>query len=192
VTDRIAARLAQAPQRRRWNRPIEATAARSLLSAGKTTHLLRARPSSLKRGIMKRPASRIALFAIIVLGLDGCAKSTRRTEDPDTTNLRRLYQAFVMSDDRRNRGPKDMAELKHWLGELGEKITPDEMLISRRDGQPFVIFFGNRIRAEGGDTVLAYEKEGKEGKRFVLTLGGNVKSMTDEEFAKARFAGKKA
>jgi hypothetical protein len=139
---------------------------------------------------MTRAACLCGLVALIVLGLAGCAKP-RRTEDPDTTNLRRLYQAFRLCDDFKRRGPKDLAELKHYLGELGEKGTPDEFLISRRDGQPFVIFYGNTIQTEGGNVILAYEKEGKEGKRFVLTLGGSVMAITDEEFAKARFAGKK-
>jgi len=140
---------------------------------------------------MTRTASSLGLLAIIVLGLAGCSKPPR-TEDPDTTNLRRIYQAFRLCDDFKRRGPNDLDELKRWLGELGEPGKPEDFLISRRDGQPFVIFYGHAIRPEGGDVVLAHEKDGAADKRFVLTLGGSVKAMTDEEFAKARFASKKA
>jgi hypothetical protein len=81
--------------------------------------------------------------------------------------------------------------LKHWLGELGEPGKPEEFLISRRDGQPFVIFYGNAINPAGGELVLVHEKDGAAGKRFVLTLAGNVKALLDAEFAKAQFAAKK-
>jgi hypothetical protein len=140
---------------------------------------------------MTRTAGSLGLLAIIVVGLAGCSKPLR-TEDPDTTNLRRIYQAFKLCEDFKRRGPKDAEELKHWLGELGEPGTPEEFVISRRDKQPFVIFYGHTIHPTGGEVVLVHEKDGVEGKRFVLTLGGNVKALSDEEFAKARFAGKKA
>src|SRR3954453_19530769 len=122
--------------------------------------------------MMTRTASSLGLLAILVLGLAGCSQP-RRTEDPETTNLRRIYQAFRLCDDFKRRGPKDLDELKHWLGELGEPGTPEEFLISRRDGQPFVIYYGHSIRPEGGDVVLVHEKDGAEDKRYVLTLGGS-------------------
>jgi hypothetical protein len=135
-----------------------------------------------------RTASRLSLLTVIVLGLAGCSGPPPRRENPETTNLRRIYQAFKICEDFKNRGPLDADELKHWLGELGEPGTPDEFLISRRDGQPFVIFYGNTINPGGGDVVLVHEKDGAEGKRYVLTLGGSVTSMSDEEFARARLA----
>ena len=82
--------------------------------------------------------------------------------------------------------------MKHWLGELGEPGTPEEFLISRRDGQPFVIFYGNTINPAAGESVLAHEKDGAEGRRYVLTLAGHVKPLSDAEFAKAKFAAKKS
>lgn len=103
-----------------------------------------------------------------------------------------MYQAFRLCEDFKNRGPKDEAELKHYLGQLGEPGTPEDFMISRRDKQPFVIYYGNAIHPDGGELVLVHEKDGAGGKRFVLTLGGNVKALTDEEFAKAKFAPKKA
>jgi hypothetical protein len=134
---------------------------------------------------------RLSLLAVIVIVLAGCSnKPPPRREDPDTTNLRRIYQAFRLCEDFKQRGPKDVDELKRYLSELGEPGTPEEFLISRRDGHPFVIFYGNAINPAGGELVLVHEKDGAEGKRYVLTLGGNVKSLSDAEFAKAQFAGK--
>jgi hypothetical protein len=138
---------------------------------------------------MTRAAGRLALVAVIVWGPVGCSsRPTPRTEDPDTTNLRRIYQAFRICEDFKHRGPRDADELKHWLGQLGEPGTPEEFLISRRDGQPFVIFYGNAIDPQYGDIVLAHEKDGADGRRYVLTLGGSVKPFSDAEFAKAQFA----
>jgi hypothetical protein len=138
---------------------------------------------------MTRAAGRLVLVAVVGAGPGGCStKPPPRTEDPDTTNLRRIYQAFRTCEDFKNRGPLDVGELKRWLGELGEPGTPDEFLISRRDGQPFVICYGQSIDPKHGDIILAHEKDGADGKRYVLTLGGSVKPFTDAEFAKARFA----
>ncbi len=140
---------------------------------------------------MMPTVNRLSLLTVIVLGLAGCsAKPSPRTEDPDTTNLRRIYQAFRLCEDFKERGPLDVDELKRYLGELGEPGTPEEFLISRRDAQPFVIFYGNAINPAGGDLVLVHEKDGAGGRRFVLTLAGNVKSLLDAEFAVAQFAAK--
>lgn len=141
---------------------------------------------------MTRTAIRRGLLALILLGLAGCSAQPPRTEDPDTTNLRRIYQAFRLCEDFKRRGPRDVDELKHWLGQLGEPGTPEEFLISRRDGQPFVIHYGHAINPGAGDVVLAHEKDGAGGRRYVLTLSGHVKPLSDAEFAKAQFAGKKA
>jgi len=136
---------------------------------------------------MTRTASSLGLLAILVLGLAGCSQP-RRTEDPETTNLRRIYQAFRLCDDFKHRGPKDADDLKHWLGELGEPGTPEEFLISRRDGKPFVVLYGTSPNAKEG--ILAYEAEGKEGKRLVLTREGSIQQWSDEEVA-AKKPGKK-
>jgi len=140
---------------------------------------------------MARIASRLSLLLVIVLGLAGCSsRPPPRTENPDTTNLRRIYQAFRLCEDFKQRRPQDVEELKHYLGELGEPGTPAEFLISKRDGQPFVIFYNNSINPAAGDVVLVHEKDGADGERYVLTLAGNVKSLSDAEFAKANLAAK--
>src|SRR4051794_4448458 len=101
---------------------------------------------------MTRTVKRLSFLAVIVLGLAGCsAKPSPKRENPDTTNLRRIYQAFRLCEDFKQRGPRNVDELKHWLGELGEAGTPEEFMISRRDGQPFVIFYGNSLNPAGGD-----------------------------------------
>ena len=141
---------------------------------------------------MMRTVNGLSFLTALVLGVAGCSSTPPpRTEDPDTTNLRRIYQAFRLCEDFKQRGPLDEDELKRYLGELGEPGKPDEFLISRRDRKPFVIHYGNTINPTAGEAVLAHEKDGAEGKRFVLTLAGNVKAMSDAEFAKAQLAPKK-
>ncbi len=142
---------------------------------------------------MTRMTHRWGFWALVLLGLAGCSEEKpRRTEDPDTSNLRRIVQAIGICADVKERGPLDETELKHWLGQLGEPGTPDEFIVSRRDKQPFVVYYGHMINPAGGDTVLAHEKDGADGKRFVLTISGYVKAFSDEEFAKARFPAKKS
>jgi hypothetical protein len=51
----------------------------------------------------------LCLLTVIALGLAGCSAELPRREDPDTTNLRRIYQAFRICEDFKNRGPRDEA-----------------------------------------------------------------------------------
>ena len=138
---------------------------------------------------MTRPVLFSSCLAILALVLGGCGKPPR-TEDPDTSNLRRIYQAIRTSFDVRERPPHDEAELKHWLGQLGEKGSPDDFLISRRDKKPFVIYYDAAKHPDAGDTIVAHEAEGVNGKKLVLTLRPSVTEMTDAEIA-ARKPGKK-
>ena len=65
---------------------------------------------------------------------------------------------------------------------------PDEVLTSSRDGQPYVIILGADLGATRSGEVLAYEKKGAGGKRYVLSMDFNVGQISDADFAKATFA----
>jgi hypothetical protein len=62
----------------------------------------------------------------------------------------------------------------------------DDLFISPRDQQPFVVRYGVPPGTPGlRGEILAYEAEGKDGKRFVALSSVDVKEMSDAEFKAA-------
>jgi len=86
--------------------------------------------------------------------------------------------------------PRDVEQLKKILAELHAadlNPAPEEVLTSSRDGQPYVIIMGANLGATISGDILAYEKNGLNGKRYVLTMSRDIRQMTDEEFKRATF-----
>jgi hypothetical protein len=133
------------------------------------------------------------LAVIVCAGLIGCSsKKTQRTEEPGVTNLRKIGQAYDFFTQEKHRAPQNDEELKPMFKELGDNTNPDEILISKRDGKPFVILYGPKMDSDARDIILAHEQDGADGKRYVLTQDRMVREMSDEEFANAKFAGSKS
>ena len=123
------------------------------------------------------------------VALLGCSsKPTPRSEDPGASNLRKIGQAYDHFTDMKHRAPRNDDELKPMLKELEPKADPDQILQSKRDGQPYVIHYGPKMDSDTRSVILAHEKDGAEGKRYVLTLDRMVIEMSDAEFATAKFA----
>jgi len=78
-------------------------------------------------------------------------------------------------------------QLAH-IHEAGLGRDPDEVLRSPRDGQPFVVITGVDFDSTAKTTIWAYEQQGADGKRYVMTLSRDVKQVPDEDFPKATFA----
>lgn len=133
--------------------------------------------------------SALAVVAILISLVQGCSTQKEpRVEDPQTSNLRRFTQAIRLCMDFKDHAPRDEAELKKWLGEIGEPGTPEEFMISPRDGLPYVVCYNQPLHREGKDIILVYEQKGVEGTRMVLTVAGRVKTLTEAEFATAKIA----
>lgn len=134
------------------------------------------------------PKLRGHLVALVALAVAGCSSRSGPQEEPAAFRLRKIGQAYELAADLRNRPPRKVDELERMFKELGETGDPAELLRSPRDGQPYVIIFGAPFDADDRATLLAYEKNGAEGTRYVLTLAREVKLMKNEEFARATFA----
>ena len=68
---------------------------------------------------------------------------------------------------------------------------PEAVLSSPNDGQEYMILWGVAREdmqpvADGRYPVLAYEQQGKDGRRYVLAVK-NILAMTPEQFKKALF-----
>src|SRR5262245_45050551 len=124
----------------------------------------------------------------LLVGLAAIGCSSRATPSAaavsETENLSKIERAYDKAIQKLGRPPADTEQLKPFLKEFGD---PDKILRSPRDGQPYVILYGvhiRKVKLEMPPPIWAYEKNGVNGKRYVLTVMGAV-PMTDEEFAKA-------
>jgi hypothetical protein len=141
---------------------------------------------------MLRQLLAILLGAVVIgSGSSGCSSPAASDEDENTTDLRSIGRAYDAVIGMRNKPPRSVGEIKQVLvdfHDVGWVGPPDEVLISSRDGQPYVIILGADLGAEVSKDVLAYEKKGAEGKRYVLLTSRDVLQMSEDEFAQATFA----
>jgi hypothetical protein len=129
------------------------------------------------------------LWAVVVAA--GCSGAPKSTEDENTTDLREIAKAYSVTISAHRRPPKSLDEIKSVLADLHEANLvgkPEDVLKSSRDGQPYVIILGADLGATRSGEVLAYEKKGAGGKRYVLSMDFNVGQISDADFAKANFA----
>lgn len=127
----------------------------------------------------------------------GC--STQQTQTPNdatSENLRKVARAYVAASTALQRPPQNAADLTAQLKESGDS---DAILVSPRDREPFIVLWGVPLTAltakppgEGVPMnarfpVLAYEKTGVGGKRYVLQAPTRVVEMTDAELREAYF-----
>jgi hypothetical protein len=128
---------------------------------------------------------------VLALAL-GCSQSPNvviNEMDPAQDQLLKIATAYHQVNLDRGTPPRSPAEIKSALASRGDG---PEVLISPRDGKPFVIAWGTEIAQIEVDvenpTIMAYEKLGKDGRRFALMTAGNVQLLSDEQIAAARFA----
>ncbi len=136
--------------------------------------------------------ARIGLGLLVVIPAPGCSSSVEQTQTQGEVagSLSTIAKAYLAATQKNGRAPNGPDELKPFLPPDSDQ---EAMFRSARDGQPFVILWGADPRT-GMDLkplVIAYEKDGSDGNRFVYTAMG-VMQMADEDFAQANFpAGRK-
>jgi hypothetical protein len=142
---------------------------------------------------MRSAKLNLVLLGLISTILGACSAPETFTEEPTKANLRQIAKAYAIFESDKKRPPRDVAELSDILAGLHAiNLGPpaEEVLQSPRDKRPFVIIYGSREDGDAPEAILAYEEQGAEGSRWVLTRGGNLKVLTAEEFGKASFANK--
>lgn len=116
----------------------------------------------------------------------GCSSAPVEKEvDPTVLNFKRISQAYREATNSLERPPQNVDELLPYL--KGERA---EILRSPNDGQEYTILWGvdfHTVQEQGNKfVVLVYEKQGKDGRRWVGGLRKRAR-MTDEEFHNANF-----
>jgi len=139
---------------------------------------------------MKQPflVGRWLVIGILIGFPIGC--SSKPGDRPLSETEERLYtlgKAYIQASAKLNRGPKDFSEIQTFL----PSDSSSDLLRSPSDGQEFVILWGvdfNKLPAGANPYYIgAYEKTGKDGKRYVLRFPIGVITMTDDELKAANF-----
>ncbi len=89
----------------------------------------------------------------------------------------------------RGRGPQDQQQLLGHIKNVPQFLlsqsgiapgAPGRVLISKRDGEPFVINYGVHIcLKKHSSQVIACEKNGKDGTRYVAFSDGHIDCIDD-------------
>jgi hypothetical protein len=114
----------------------------------------------------------------------GCGKSTVPNDD-EGEKLRQLAVAYSQfAGMNRGTGPSDEQVLNKFIaGQSGGDFDVDAMFVSDRDGEPYVVLYGRPARLPRSDMpadLVAYEKTGVDGQRYVAFGGGVIETLDEE------------
>jgi hypothetical protein len=141
-------------------------------------------------------SDRTRALAVLLLSyfvIHGCSGSSTpiyvdKPLDPTHDKLMKIGMAYMRFVSNRKQPPQEWADLRPILAEME---NADEPWRSARDGQPLVVCWGVDLskRPDWAKTtpVLAYEKQGSNGSRYVLTVVRSVELLSDKDFREASF-----
>ena len=129
----------------------------------------------------------IFMSILPIVMLAGCGsgdKPSAITTDPTIISLDKLGGAYI----RGTPPPKTKAEL---LSIFKSCNHPKELLISPSDGQEFIIVYSvelKGLKVTGAQLpIVAFEKTGKDGKRYALRGMNTVVQLTEAELKSSVF-----
>jgi hypothetical protein len=137
------------------------------------------------------PSTVVLLVLFLSGGCSGPGRSNQAEESSSLKPLATFYGKFV--NQHRGNPPGSEAEFKAFLKEpknaeslrLEFQVADvDAMFVSPRDHQPYAVIYGSlpRLPGPGGAPVVAHEKTGIEGKRFVASALGAVEEVDETKF----------
>jgi hypothetical protein len=117
--------------------------------------------------------------------LAGCSGSGgASSQDTHIKKVTDLYISCVAANQGRR--PPNEAALKQYAKRLSPELLAvmgiddvDAIFVSPRDSQPYVVAYAT---ANASGPILAYERDGADGKRLVSTREGAVQELEEAEF----------
>jgi hypothetical protein len=142
----------------------------------------------------RRPWPKSVLLAVSasLLIACGCTRNQKQSAPQETSSLKSLaivYGRYLST--HRGEPPADEAGFKQFVQSLppeqlaAMKATDtNQLFTSARDHEPYVIVYGKPTGPPGpaGSPVIAYERTGVEGKRFVASSMGAVEEVDEARF----------
>jgi hypothetical protein len=133
----------------------------------------------------------VCLAALACMTAAGCnsGRESKHREQSELKKLVMVYGRFLAQ--HRGQPPANEAEFKKFV----ESLRPADLasfgidevsrlFVSNRDGKPYVVIYGQAKgpSGPGGSPVIAYEQEGKGGRRWVATVVGAVEEVDEARF----------
>jgi hypothetical protein len=141
----------------------------------------------------------IGALAIVVLAgillVKAFLGSGKVTSDPPAKlGLEKVFELYQAYSRQKKKPPADEQAFKDFLRALPQEEKTiahiddnvDDFLISPRDGQKFIIRYGLIVDVGGPTKAVAWEQNGKNGKRFVALSVGYVQECDEETFQSYR------
>ena len=125
------------------------------------------------------------LCALAFLAAPGCSQGGGEPVPTHSDLMRGVVSTYSMAQHNLGRPPKSMDELKAIMAPLVK--DPERYFRSERDGEEFVVVWGQNLDTAPDDTVVAYERKGVDGKRMIVNRAGDTREVTAEEFAQLKF-----
>jgi hypothetical protein len=123
------------------------------------------------------------LFTFALLMVAGCRSSSvdgqPNASSENLQQLARWYASFPSTNN--GRLPANENEFKQHINSQGGESV-DEMFVSERDNQPFVVLYGRDAVNPVNSGIVAFEKQGLEGKRLVAYRSGSTEEVDDARF----------
>jgi hypothetical protein len=122
-----------------------------------------------------------AVFVVVV----GCGAPKADALKKETSHLRLLTNLYAKTSMKTGHNPQNEQEFKEAIKNSGVSLealkvnSVDELFVSERDGQPFVVVYGQQ---PPGYDVVAYEQTGVDGYRQVGHKIGMVEDADEAKF----------
>jgi hypothetical protein len=127
---------------------------------------------------------------IVAFGCGSQEAGTGAGADPSRIKeLATLYTSFM--NRHAGRPPATESEFKQYVVERGEPLfksagvsTADELFVSPRDNEPYVILYGNEAAKLISRGIVVHERTGVGGRRLIGYRIGSIEELDDAEFRK--------
>lgn len=128
------------------------------------------------------------VFTVVAVFLSGCGNATPTPpHDPARSQLETLLGYYVQyTTANREQAPPDDAAFRKFLA-AKQVAEIDKLLVSPRDGKPFVVTYNKSLTADGSKgnlppelrekVVVIREQDGANGKRLVGYSSGLVEEV---------------
>ncbi len=133
----------------------------------------------------------VVLALVLLAGCGSRARESRSREESTLKPLAILYGQYI--GQHRGQPPTNEAEFRQFVQTQGPSLLQsfglsniEELFVSPRDGKPYKILYGPTALkgppGPAGSPVVAYEQEGRGGKRWVASAMGAVEEVDETRF----------
>lgn len=125
------------------------------------------------------------LVIVLLIGLavqTGCQQTQKPVEEARPSQLAIFYGRFIR--ENKGKSPANEKELKEFIRKADSNVNVDDIFVSPRDREPYVVQYKSGSNMLGPDAITVHEKTGVDGKRMVGFATGQVRIVDDAEFQK--------